>query len=211
MASRIEEYAVIRDTQTVALVGVTAPLIGYAYCALFRQLALRPFYARRNMGAGWWRRPRDPTNSPTIPRRDACCSKPNIRPMKEPSSSSTSCPVCSQEADIVRIVEGRLGGVPMRMELIVRFDYGSIVPWARRTDGMLRAVAGPDAVLLPSETHTRGENCTTLADFTVSEGQRGSFVMAWHRCHEPDPPARDPVDELTTTEAWWKEWSKQCS
>lgn len=94
-------------------------------------------------------------------------------------------PPRSREPDLVRMVVGRRGQVRMRMQLIIRFDYGSIVPWVRRTDKGIRAVAGPDTLILHSGVDVRGENFRTEAEFTVSEGQRVPFVLMWHPSHEP--------------------------
>src|SRR5262249_48381877 len=81
--------------------------------------------------------------------------------------------------DVVRLVQGVSGEVAMRMELIIRFDYGSIVPWVRRMDGTLRAVGGPDAVSLATPVETRGVDLTTVADFTVRAGSDVPFVIMW--------------------------------
>ena len=80
-------------------------------------------------------------------------------------------PRCEQPA-LMRLVVGRRGSVPMRMQLIVRFDYGSIVPWVRSIEGGLTRVAGPDSVRIYTDVPLRGENLTTVADFTVGQGQR---------------------------------------
>lgn len=91
--------------------------------------------------------------------------------------------------DVVRIVEGLSGAVTMRGALRLRFDYGSIVPWMRRTDGHRVAVAGPDAVWLRSEPPVRtwGEDFCTHSEFTVHAGQKVAFVLTWHPSHEPRP------------------------
>src|SRR5262249_1824014 len=96
-------------------------------------------------------------------------------------------PPRTQEPDLVRIVVGRHGEVPMRMQLIIRFDYGSIVPWVQRIDGGIRAIAGPDMLQIFSDVEMRGEKLTTVADFTVRAGDRRSFTLMWHRSHAPAP------------------------
>jgi GH15 family glucan-1,4-alpha-glucosidase len=120
-------------------------------------------------------------------------------------------PPRSQEPDLVRIVAGRRGEVRMQMQLVIRFDYGSIVPWVRRTESGLRAVAGPDTLELSTAVALRGENFKTEAEFTVSEGQRAPFVLAWHPSHEAPPAAIDPEKTLSQTERWWKDWSNRCT
>ena len=93
-------------------------------------------------------------------------------------------PPRERSPDLVRVVEGVRGEVSMRMELIVRFDYGSIVPWVRRVDGMWRAIGGPDAVSLWSTVPVHGEDLTTQATFTVREGETVEFLLMWHPSHE---------------------------
>jgi len=116
-------------------------------------------------------------------------------------------PIRGKSVDLVRIVEGVRGRVPMRMELIIRFDYGSIVPWVRGVDDTLRAVAGPDALVLRTPVATRGQDLTTQAEFTVSEGNSVPFVLAWFPSHEEPPKELDAARALSRTTTWWKRWS----
>ena len=120
-------------------------------------------------------------------------------------------PVRTDYPDIVRIVEGRRGQVAMRTELIIRFEYGARVPWVRRIDGGLTAVAGPDALRLTTPIELRGENLTTVGEFTVGRGERVPFILAWHPSFRELPRDRDPDTELDATERWWREWSGRCS
>ena len=113
--------------------------------------------------------------------------------------------------DLVRIVEGVRGRVPMHMRLIVRFDYGSIVPWVRRIDDSLLAVAGPDALSLRTTVPFRGENLTTVADFAIAAGDTVPFVLTWHPSHEPLPQPIDPLAALGQTQQAWTEWSARYS
>jgi GH15 family glucan-1,4-alpha-glucosidase len=99
----------------------------------------------------------------------------------------------------------------MRMRLVLRLDYGSIVPWVRRTKTGICAVAGPDTVTLQSDVELRNENFRTEAEFTVSAGQRVHFVLMWHPTHEPDPVTADAEALLAQTERWWCEWSGRCT
>ncbi len=108
---------------------------------------------------------------------------------------------------LVRLVEGREGTVPMRMELRVRFDYGSVVPWARRVGDSLHLIGGPDALVLRTPVELRGEDLATVAEFEVDAGSRVGFDLAWHRSHEEPPRLTDPVDAIETTARWWTEWS----
>jgi GH15 family glucan-1,4-alpha-glucosidase len=120
-------------------------------------------------------------------------------------------PPRTHQPDLVRLVVGRRGCIPMHMQLIIRLDYGSIVPWVRRTEHGLRAVAGPDALQLYTDVELRGEGFTTVADFTVAAGQRVPFVLVWHPSHLPPPPPFDPQDDVRQTERWWRAWSERCT
>jgi GH15 family glucan-1,4-alpha-glucosidase len=120
-------------------------------------------------------------------------------------------PPRTQQPDLVRLVVGRAGQVAMHMQLIMRLDYGSIIPWVRRTERGIRAIAGPDALELYTEVELRGKQLTTVADFTVSAGQRVPFVLVWHPSHLPPPPPIDPEETLSQTERWWRAWSKRCT
>ena len=99
----------------------------------------------------------------------------------------------------------------MHMDLRLRFDYGSIVPWVRRTAGGLHAVAGPDAVEVWSEVELRGEGFTTFADFEVREHHTFAFSMSWHPSTEPRRPPLDHRWAVAHTEDWWKRWAARCT
>jgi GH15 family glucan-1,4-alpha-glucosidase len=110
-------------------------------------------------------------------------------------------------ADVVRIVEGVDGTVPMRMDLIIRFDYGHLVPWVTRLDGRLQAVGGPDALTLSTPVEHHGENLSTVAEFAVGRGQSIPFVLTWHPSHQPPPDEVDVEQAVEDTEKWWREWT----
>ncbi|MCI0380785.1 MAG: glycoside hydrolase family 15 protein [Gemmataceae bacterium] len=112
---------------------------------------------------------------------------------------------------LVRMVVGKRGVVPMRMQLVIRFDYGSIVPWVRRTQTGIRALAGPDALLLDTPVELHGEDLTTVADFQVAQGQQVPFVLRWQPCHESTPPPIEPEKAIRITERWWRRWSSRCT
>jgi GH15 family glucan-1,4-alpha-glucosidase len=112
--------------------------------------------------------------------------------------------------DIVRIVEGLGGEVTMRMELVVRYDYGHIVPWVRRIGHDRIAVAGPDALLLRTPVDLRGEDLKTVSEFTVRDGDRVPFVLTWFPSHQELPRTVDPEAALRDTEEYWTEWANSC-
>ena len=92
-------------------------------------------------------------------------------------------PIRDRTVDVIRIVEGVRGEVPMRMHLTIRFGYGEIVPWVRKVEGALTAVAGPDALVLYTPVETHGVDYSTVAEFTVSRGERVPFSLAWYASH----------------------------
>jgi GH15 family glucan-1,4-alpha-glucosidase len=113
--------------------------------------------------------------------------------------------------DIVRIVEGVRGQVEFRSELTIRFGYGRVVPWVRTHEPSTRvALAGPDALCFRTQAPTRGEDMSTVSEFTVDEGERVPFVLTWFPSHEEVPERIDPEQALAETESFWREWSESC-
>ncbi len=110
---------------------------------------------------------------------------------------------------IIRIVEGICGDVSMQMELIIRFDYGNIVPWVRKCHGGLEAIAGPDGLILRTPVKTRGEDLTTVAEFTVKKGERIPFVLTWFASHGAPPKPVNAEQALSDTETFWTDWARQ--
>jgi GH15 family glucan-1,4-alpha-glucosidase len=120
-------------------------------------------------------------------------------------------PPRGENPDIVRIVEGVQGRVAMRSELVIRFDYGSIVPWVRRVGDARVAVGGPDAVCFRTPAATRGENMRTVSEFAVDEGERVPFVLTWYASHSDPPREIDPEHALRDTEEFWRAWMDRCA
>ncbi|MEU8280266.1 glycoside hydrolase family 15 protein, partial [Microbispora bryophytorum] len=112
--------------------------------------------------------------------------------------------------DLVRIVEGLSGTVEMTTEIRIRFDYGRIVPWVRRANGHLHAIGGPDSVWIHSPVPLRGGDYRHEATFTVTAGQRLPFVFTWHPSHQPQPERIDPLEQLAETRLLWEEWVSRC-
>ena len=113
--------------------------------------------------------------------------------------------------DVVRIVEGVRGRVEMHMELAIRFDYGSIVPWVRTIEGTLVAIAGPDALLFRTPVEHEGRDLKTYASFAVSEGDRVPFVLRWFPSNEEPPEPIRPEDALEETVGFWEDWAARCT
>jgi GH15 family glucan-1,4-alpha-glucosidase len=112
---------------------------------------------------------------------------------------------------LVRIVQGLQGRVPMRMELALRPDYGSIEPWVNLAPDGMTVAAGPDAFRLSTALALRARGGTVIAEFSAIEGARESLVLCWHPSWEPAPPVEDAHSALTRTEVAWREWSDRCA
>jgi GH15 family glucan-1,4-alpha-glucosidase len=117
----------------------------------------------------------------------------------------------SEMPELLRVAVGTRGQIRMKLELVIRFDYGSVVPWVRRIDGGISAIAGPDMVRLRSDVPLQDENMKTGAEFTVSEGQKISFDLAWYPSHRREPEPVNVDVAIQKTEEWWREWSGRCA
>jgi len=113
--------------------------------------------------------------------------------------------------DVVRMVRGEGGEVAMEMQLVIRFNYGQIVPWVRRRDYGLSAVAGPDAIELHTPLELEGHNLTTIARFTVREGQTVPFTLSYHPSNKDPHFVPDRSESLHRTISWWRGWSEHCT
>src|SRR4051812_14979760 len=120
-------------------------------------------------------------------------------------------PIVGQDPDLVRIVEGRKGKVKMHTELILRFDYGSMVPWVRKIERGITAIAGPDTVEVRADIPLRGKNLTTVGEFEVASGQRVNFDLSWHSSMLEPTREKNHERQLKDTEKWWGDWSKKCT
>jgi len=119
-------------------------------------------------------------------------------------------PIRDALPNVVRIVVGDEGRVRLSTELILRLDYGSIVPWVRRADDGIRAIAGPERISLHTGVPLHGRDLTTVGEFSVSRGDRVPFCLSWHPSYEDEPFCLDAEKALEATEKWWREWSGRC-
>ncbi|WP_089100802.1 glycoside hydrolase family 15 protein [Streptomyces hyaluromycini] len=213
MDRRIEDYALIGDEQTAALVGRDGS-IDWLCLPRFDSAAC---FARLlgDEDHGHWR---------IAPQGATTCTRRGYRPdtlvldTEWESAEGTVrvtdlMPQRDRAPDVVRIVEGVSGRVTVHSTLRLRFDYGSVIPWMRRSGGHRVAVAGPDSVWLRSDPSVRtwGEDFGTHSEFTVAEGERVAFVLTWHPSHEPRPPLVDPYEALRTSVTDWRRWTARCS
>ncbi len=115
-------------------------------------------------------------------------------------------------SDVIRLVRGVRGRVKLRMQLVIRFGFGTDIPWVKRTeDGALLAICGPDMTVLRTPVETRGEDLTTVADFEVGEGETVPFVLTYGPSHLPLPRPVDPAQALQDTEEFWTDWCSHCT
>jgi GH15 family glucan-1,4-alpha-glucosidase len=211
MSSRIEDYALIGDLQTCALVArdgsidwMCVPHFDSPAC--FAALLGTPEHGRWRIAPSAeirnvQRRYRGDTLilETLFETDDGCVRVIDFMPVR------------TDAIDLVRIVEGVSGRVAMRMDFALRFDYGSIVPWVRSIDNGLRAVAGPDTVYLRADVEMRGEDYTTVAEFAVAAGDRVTFDFTWTESHDPHPEREDPLVQLAELERFWDEWTSRCT
>ena len=211
MPGRIEDYALLGDLHTAALVGrdgsidwLCLPRFDSPACfaaLLHDERAGRWRIAPVGAGPATRRRYRGDTlvletewDTPTGSVRVVDCMPPR-----------------GEASHVVRVVQGLSGAVPIRMDLALRFDYGHVVPWVRRQGADLAALAGPDAVWLRTDAPLHGANRTTVAEFTVHAGQQVPFVLTYQPSHRPRPAPIDADQAVRDTDRFWTTWIGRCS
>jgi GH15 family glucan-1,4-alpha-glucosidase len=209
----IEDYALIGDCRTAALVGRNGSIDWLCWPhfnsdACFAALLGSPDHGR-------W------LIAPSNPQVRAHRSYRGDTKILETSFDATEgsvvvidfMPIGLDTFSIVRRIEGRRGQVAMEMQLTLRFEYGSVTPWVTRLidETGIEALAGPNRVVLRSSVPVYGEEKKTVARFTVSENEAVEFVLSWNRSHLPLPTAFDTADALSKTEAFWRDWSERCT
>ena len=211
MPLRIEDYALIGDCQTAALVGRDGSIDWLCLPRFDSPACFAALLGDPNNGR-WLVAPVDPvtrTNRKYV--GDTLVLETEFETAAGVVAVTDFMPIRGQAPDIVRIVEGRRGTVKVRSELAIRFDYGSAAPWVQKKDGGITAIAGPDAIHLRTPVPTHGEDMTTVAEFHVKAGERVPFVLTWHRSFDPDPKPADPEKALKDTLSWWEEWAARCT
>ncbi len=212
MPSRIEDYALLGDCQTAALVGRDGSidwmcLPRFDSPACFAALLGGPEHGR------WLLAPSDPAARVKRAYRGESLVLDTTFETGDGEVVVTDCMRLRDHGPtVVRVVRGVRGRVRMRTELVIRFDYGSIVPWVRASsDRSLRAIAGPHSLRVDADVPLSGRDMTTVADFEVAEGQTLSFVLAWHASHLEVPESLDAPAVVEATERAWREWAGQCT
>ncbi|MEV6262620.1 glycoside hydrolase family 15 protein [Streptomyces sp. NPDC051784] len=216
MAGRIEDYALIGDMQTAALVCRD----GTADWLCLPRFDSHSIFAGL-LGTeenGFWRlgpARAEGAQPPAADRRryrgDSLILESEWDTDRGTVRVTDFMPPRDGAPQLIRIVEGVSGRVPMRSELRMRFSYGRVTPWVHKVDGRTVAVAGPDSVWLDTEADTYGQNLTTYSDFTVAPGDRIAFTISWQPSHHEPPGVPEPESSLTATEDFWREWVEQCT
>jgi GH15 family glucan-1,4-alpha-glucosidase len=209
LAARIEDYALIGDCETAALVDQHGSIDWLCWPDFASDACFTALLGGKENGywsicpaSGSWkttRRYRDHTLILETTFERAGDSFRFIDFM----------PIRARHSHVVRIVEGLRGAVPLRMEMCLRFDFGRTVPWVTALPDGVRAVAGPNLAVLHASVPVRGENLTTVADFTVSEGDRIWFTLTYGPSYERDPDPIDAEQALKDTVSFWEPWARQ--
>ena len=207
--SRIEEYCLIGDCETAALVSREGSIDWLCWPAFSSSACFAALLGTRDHG--YWKI--SPADKVTASRRQYEAHTLVVETTFE-TKDGTVCvtdfmPPREEHSHVIRIVRGVRGKVKMRMDLAIRFDYGRTVPWVTHKDQEMRAVAGPDMVVLRTEVSVHGEGMATQSEFTVREGDTVSFTLTYlHSLDEiPEPPGADAA--LTETREFWKEWTRR--
>ncbi len=212
MHPRIEDYALIGDEQTAALIGLDGS-VDWLCLPRFDSGACFARILGDEENGHWRIAPKGADRcTRRAYRRDTLVLDTEWETDEGAIRVTDLMPQRDRAPDLVRIVEGLAGEVTVRSTLRLRFDYGSIVPWVRRSGGHRVAVAGPDSVWLRSEpdVHTWGKDRGTVSEFTVKKGEKVAFVLTWHPSHQPRPPLVDPYKALRASVRDWRKWAGQC-
>ena len=208
---KLEDYGFIGDTHTGALVGINGS-IDWLCTPRFDSDACFASLLGTEKNGCWQISPTDPIVRVTHAYRGETLVLETDFETETGAVRVIDCmPPKGRYRDVVRIVEGVKGCVNLESRLIIRFDYGMTVPWVKHYDGGISAVAGPNALVLRSDVPTYGEDLSTIARFSVQEGERKAFVLTWYPSHHPIPEPISASQSLEETEAYWREWSARCT
>jgi len=210
VAALIEDYGLIGDLQTAALVSRHGCIDWLCFPRFDSGACFAALLGDEENGR-WSLAPAAPvTRASRRYRPDTLVLETELETAEGTVRLIDFMPPRGEAPDVVRIVEGVRGKVAMRMSLSIRFDYGSIIPWVRRREEGLLAVAGPDALFLATPVELVGENFHTVAEFDVGQGERVPFVLTWYPSNRPPPERVDAERALLDTESFWQEWVTDC-
>ncbi|MFE9599967.1 glycoside hydrolase family 15 protein [Streptomyces hokutonensis] len=216
MAGRIEDYALIGDMQTAALV-CRDGTVDWLCLPRFDSHAIFAGLLGTEEHGFWRLGPAHASDAPppTAARRgyrgDSLILESEWDTPRGTVRVTDFMPPRDGAPQLIRIVEGISGRVPMRSTLRMRFSYGRVTPWVHKHEGRTVAVAGPDSVWFDTSAETYGKQLTTYADFTVAPGDRIAFTISWEPSHKQPPPLPEPEQSLEATEDFWRDWVEQCT
>ncbi|HXX65819.1 MAG TPA: glycoside hydrolase family 15 protein [Polyangiaceae bacterium] len=212
MAARIEDYALIGDCQTAGLVDRSGSIDWLCLPRFDSGACFAALLGTREHGR-WIVAPRAQVRRSTRRYRDGSLVLDTSFETDSGAVTITDCmPVRDEFPCVVRVVHGDRGCVPMHTEIIIRFDYGSIVPWVQKAGHSgIRAIAGPDVIRVESDVPLHGENMTTVARFDVAAGQTFSFGLTWHPAHVDTPRGIDALAAVAEAQRTWSRWSARCA
>ena len=213
MPCRIEDYALIGDCETAALVGRDGSIDWLCWPAFDSDACFAALLGTRKNGRWLIGSAGEIARTTRRYRGDTLILETRFETAEGTVDLIDFMPPRGKASDVVRLVRGISGTVKMRMELILRFGFGSDIPWVRKNEdgnGLL-AICGQDMAVLRTPVETRGEDFTTVADFEVGEGETVPFVLTYGPSHVPVPAEIDPATALQETEAFWAEWSGRCT
>lgn len=207
MTARIEDYALIGDCETAALVDRHGSIDWLCWPTFASEACFAALLGTEDHGS-WRICPCDPACSTVRRYRDHTLI---LETIFENAGGAVRLidfmPVRERNSDVVRIVEGIRGSVALRMELVLRFDYGRTVPWVTAVENGVKAVAGPNMALLRASIPVHGENLKTVADFTVHEGERVWFTLTYGASYGEEPAPVEAEQALEDTEQFWIPWA----
>ena len=210
MSTPIEDYALIGDCRSAALVSRDGSIDWLCWPRFDSEACFAALLGGCDHGR-WLVAPRDKARITRQYRPNTLILETCFETADGAVVLVDFMPFHGDRSEIVRLVHGTRGRVRMHTELILRFGYGAVVPWVTRLEsGVLRAIAGPDMVLLRTPVHLQGKNMTTVGEFTVMRGETIPLVLSYARSHRPILPARDPTASLEATEKFWKDWTSKC-
>ena len=210
MSTPIEDYALIGDCRSAALVSRAGSIDWLCWPRFDSEACFAALLGDRDHGR-WLVAPHDKAHITRRYRADTLILETHFETAEGAAVVVDFMPFHGEHSEIVRLIHGTRGRLRMHTELILRFGYGAVVPWVTRLEsGVLRAIAGPDMVLLRTPVHLTGKNFTTVGEFSVARGETVPFVLSYAHSHRPIPPAHDPTTAMEATERFWKEWTAKC-
>lgn len=206
MPSRIEDYALIGDCETAALVSKQGSIDWLCWPMFSSPACFAALLGGEEQGH-WTIAPEQQARVTRQYREGTLVLETSFENEQGEVLLQDFMPIRGKYSDLVRIVRGVRGTVEVCMELVLRFDYGRSVPWVTRLeDGTLRAISGPDMVVLRTNAPLRGENLSTMSEFTLSPGESFSFVLTYAPSYQALPQPIKPEHELELTTKFWREW-----